>query len=166
MKDLGFLNRDGTPQPRYFRFLDRTRAKQILAEGIREDFSDLFAINTNAQDLSLEEVRNKLRTLFAGKKTNLVIGSISRTFKALCEYADFSAPPPPEELGTGEDQAEPTAEPKGDESAKVTKQEKFLEPLTRLRVSALEYHINIVLPDTRDQAVYDAIFKSLRDHLG
>jgi hypothetical protein len=34
------------------------------------------------------------------------------------------------------------------------------------RFSAMQYHINIVLPDTRDQAVYDAIFKSLRDHLG
>ena len=35
-----------------------------------------------------------------------------------------------------------------------------------LSVDALQYHINIVLPDTRDQSVYDAIFKSLRDHLG
>jgi hypothetical protein len=33
-------------------------------------------------------------------------------------------------------------------------------------VSGLQYHINIVLPDTRDQAVFDAIFKSMRDHLG
>ena len=35
-----------------------------------------------------------------------------------------------------------------------------------LDLGALQYHINIVLPDSRDQAVYDAIFKSLRDHLG
>ena len=35
-----------------------------------------------------------------------------------------------------------------------------------LSIEALQYHINIVLPDTRDQSVYDAIFKSLRDHLG
>lgn len=33
-------------------------------------------------------------------------------------------------------------------------------------LESLQYHINIILPDTRDQAVYDAIFKSLRDHLG
>ena len=36
----------------------------------------------------------------------------------------------------------------------------------KLGLDSLQYHINIVLPDTRDQAVYDAIFKSLRDHLG
>jgi hypothetical protein len=33
-------------------------------------------------------------------------------------------------------------------------------------LDSLQYHINIVLPESRDQAVYDAIFKSLRDHLG
>ena len=37
---------------------------------------------------------------------------------------------------------------------------------TSIGLDSLQYHINIVLPDTRDQAVYDAIFKSLRDHLG
>ena len=35
LKDLGFLNRDGTPQSRYFSFLDRGRSKYVLAEGIK-----------------------------------------------------------------------------------------------------------------------------------
>ena len=60
LKDLGFLNRDGAPQPRYFEFLDRTRSKQVLADGIREAFGDLFAINTRANDLGAEEIKNKL----------------------------------------------------------------------------------------------------------
>jgi hypothetical protein len=166
LKDLGFLNRDGAPQPRYFRFLDRTQAKKVLAEGIRDGFSELFAINTNAQNFSLQEVKNKLRTLYGGKKTNLVIGNISKTFRALCEYADFSAPLPPDQIPPGEVLPEPVVEPDGGEAVNPPRQEKPLETLTRLRVSALEYHVNIVLPDTRDQAVYDAIFKSLREHLG
>lgn len=91
LKDLGFLNRDGAPQPRYFDFLDRTRSKHVLADGIREAFSDLFAINTKANDFTVQEVKNKLRTLYAGKKTDLVIGKIANTFRALCDYADFSA---------------------------------------------------------------------------
>ncbi|MFT3934178.1 MAG: hypothetical protein QM726_11220 [Chitinophagaceae bacterium] len=36
----------------------------------------------------------------------------------------------------------------------------------QLNIDGLQYHINIILPDTKEQAVYDAIFKSLRDHLG
>jgi hypothetical protein len=160
LKDLGFLNRDGAPQQRYFDFLDRTRAKQVLADGIREAFSDLFAINVQAQDFTLDQARNKLRTLYAGKKTDLVVGNIAKTFRALCEYADFSAPASPKLADTP-----PSAE-KAAEQPHPEKHEKSDGHLSAIRVSGLQYHINIVLPDTRDQAVYDAIFKSLREHLG
>ena len=68
LKDLGFLNRDGAPQPRYFEFMDRSRSKQVVAAGIREAFADLFAINVRANEQNVDDVKNKLRTLFAGKK--------------------------------------------------------------------------------------------------
>jgi hypothetical protein len=162
LKDLGFLNRDGTPQSRYFGFMDRSQSKQVVAEGIREAFSDLFAINTKADDFTVDDVRNKLRTLYAGKKTDLVIGNIAKTFRALCDYADFS--------GTVMLKNAPTLEPSVTEpkigGPAETKQEEQTATSGKIRVSAMQYHINIVLPDTRDQAVYDAIFKSLRDHLG
>ena len=35
-----------------------------------------------------------------------------------------------------------------------------------ISLDALQYHTNIVLPETWDQGVYDAIFRSLREHLG
>lgn len=166
LKDLGFLNRDGMPQPRYFEFLDRSRSKQLLAEGIREAFADLFAINTRANELSADEVKNKLRTLYAGTKTNLVIGNIAKTFRALCDYSDFSTPLPPRESATPEPAPEPKAAATRDQQATPATAEKAGVGLGKITVSGLQYHINIVLPDTRDQAVYDAIFKSLREHLG
>src|SRR5688572_33298457 len=58
LKDIGFLNRDGVPTPRYFQFLDRTESKRVLAEGIQDGFSDLFALNTKANTWSVDEVRN------------------------------------------------------------------------------------------------------------
>ncbi len=163
LKDLGFLNRDGGPQPRYFEFLDRSRSKQTLAAGIREAFGELFAINTKANELNVEDVKNKLRTLYAGKKTDLVIGNIAKTFRALCDYADFET-----------DGTEPVAPKQPAEQQPATKDiqskaavpEKLGAGFGKIAVSALQYHINIVLPDTKDQAVYDAIFKSLREHLG
>jgi len=160
LKDLGFLNRDGAPQQRYFDFLDRSRANQVLADGIREAFSDLFAINVQAHELTLDDVRNKLRTLYAGKKTDLVIGNIARTFRALCEYADFSVPPTIKRVEA------PPDEEKAENQVSRERSDRPPVALGSIRVSGLQYHINIVLPDTRDQAVYDAIFKSLREHLG
>ena len=166
LKDLGFLNRDGAPQPRYFEFLDRSRSKQILAEGIREAYGDLFAINTRANDLGAEEVKNKLRTLYKGKKTDLVIGNIARTFRALCDYADFATPLPSRESSKVEASSEATTTAIPDQPLNTGIQEKSRDPFGKITVSGLQYHLNIVLPDTRDQAVYDAIFKSLREHLG
>jgi hypothetical protein len=92
LKDLGFLNADGVPQPRYFDFMDRSRSRHVIADGIRNAYSDLFAVNTKANELSAADIKNKLRTLYAGKKTNNVIDRIAKTFTSLCEYADFSKP--------------------------------------------------------------------------
>jgi hypothetical protein len=165
LKDLGFLNRDGAPQTRYFEFLDRSRSKQVLAEGIREAFSDLFAINTKAHEFTMDEARNKLRTLYAGKKTDLVVSNIAKTFRALSDYADFSTPLPPREAVIPEKALEGSANDERESSSATSKPDISVPAVGKFRVSGLQYHINIVLPDTRDQAVYDAIFKSLRDHL-
>lgn len=165
LKDLGFLNRDGAPQSRYFEFMDRSRSKQVLAEGIREAFGDLYAVNTRADEMKVEDIRNKLRTLFAGKKTDLVIGNIAKTFRALCDYADFATPLPPRETSPALPLMAKVAA-KGDLTNTPTPSEHPGLPLGKISVSTLQYHVNIVLPDTRDQAVYDAIFKSLREHLG
>ena len=173
LKDLGFLNRDGAPQKRYFDFLDRSQSKAILAEGIRDAFSDLFAINTKANEFTVDQAKNKLRTLFGAKKTPLVIGNIAKTFRALCDYADFSTPrtepeaidekpPDGENAKDGEDEKGDKDKPPSGKTPPARPKEVRRE----IDISALQYHVNIVLPPTRDQAVYDAIFRSLRDHLG
>jgi hypothetical protein len=165
LKDLGFLNRDGTPQQRYFDFLDRSRSWQVLADGIREAYADLFAVNIKANEFSIQDAKNKLRTLYSGKKTDLVIGNIAKTFRALCDCADFSGTPHVrQELRSSE---EPAGEAQPDQvSVSRQQHDEAPPPSGKIRVSGLQYHINIVLPETRDQAVFDAIFKSLRDHLG
>ena len=152
LKELGFLDADGVPQERYYEYLDRDRSGQVLAEGIKEAYGDLFAVNKNAHKLTIEDTFNKLRTLYKGVKKDTVIRNIAKTFVALCEIANFS---------------KQKTETKGTE--KTGKEEKGREAKERRRVvtlDSLQYHVNIVLPETRDQAVYDAIFKSLRDHLG
>lgn len=166
LKDLGFLNTDSLPQQRYFDFLDHSQAHRVLAEGIRESYSDLFAVNKKAHELTAEDAKSKLRTLYAGKKTDLVIGHIAKTFVALCQYADFSqvgAKPEIVEPAKQKQNATPKAaeQPEGEASPK-SEDDAFR---AAIKLDSLQYHINIVLPESRDQAVYDAIFKSLREHL-
>jgi hypothetical protein len=162
LKDLGFIDTDGVPRDRYYEFLDRSQSAKAVAEGVREAFSDLFAVNKEAYKLSTEEVKNKLRTLYKGSKKDGLIARIASTFTALCEYADFSSPkatrPPPK--------ADATPESGAKDEKKIRLEKGGEDVMPPLSIDALQYHINIVLPESRDQAVYDAIFKSLGDHLG
>ena len=162
LKDLGFLDTDGVPTDRYFEFLDRSRSKRVVAKGVRYAYSDLFAVHTNAHELSVGEVKNKLRTLYKGAKTDNVIDRVSSTFVALCEYSDFTVSMQSEVEPIGGVHEPDTS--KAEEPASVSNTSN--EDRGLLNLSALQYHINIVLPESRDQAVYDAVFKSLRDHLG
>src|SRR5688572_21835696 len=52
LKSLGLLDETGKPTDRYFRFLDQTQTRQVLAEGIRDAYQDLFKVNTKAHELS------------------------------------------------------------------------------------------------------------------
>lgn len=162
LKDLGFLNADGVPQERYYEYLDKEKSAQVLADGIREAYSDLFAINKDAHKLDLDATFNKLRTLYKGSKKDPIIKLIARTFVALCEIADFSKPSGSIQVKTTQDDTE-----KKKQEADLEKHaQKQNENKKVIGLDSLQYHVNIVLPETRDQAVYDAIFKSLRDHLG
>lgn len=171
LKDLGFLNSDGVPQQRYFEFLDRSKSAAVLADGLREGYSDLFAVNVNADEMSSEETKNKLRTLYAGSKTDLVIGRIAKTFEALCTIADFSSNTFTEKISSSSDI---DYESNNSENAmgNVLREnsgtyQAIGEDLVanKLDFKSLQYHINIILPESRDQAVYDAIFKAMKEHL-
>lgn len=168
LKDLGFVDADGVPKERYFEFLDRSQAQRVVAEGVREAYSDLFAINKRANGLSAEEVKNKLRTLYKGAKKDGLIARIASTFTALCEYGDFDATDPDVTRKPDPTLEASDAQPlKSAATAKqATGQADKSGSLRPIGLESLQYHINIVLPESRDQAVYDALFKSLREHLG
>lgn len=162
LKELKFLDADGKPQQRYYEYLDRSQSEKILAEAIQELFSDLFAVNIKACELTEADVNNKLRSLYKGAKNDRAVKSIARTFIALCKEADFSQPsikPLDIESMNDNEGLEDEKEPKA--NSQPSKE----SISTGIQVDSLQYHINIILPESRDQAVYDALFKSLKQHL-
>lgn len=162
LKALGFLDSNAAPTERYFRFLDQSQSKVVMAEALEEAYSDLFAVNTKAYELPSDEVKSKLRTLTQGKNSDAVIGAMANTFQALAVYAEWKTPQKPKEVTRAEEKSEekaietPTAESIFKDPAR--------NPLD-LPSSSFHYNIQIHLPESRDQSVYDAIFKSIRSHL-
>lgn len=158
LKNLRFLNDDGRPTQRYFDFLDQTQSARVLADGIREAYNDLFAVNVRAHQLSREDVINKFRTLSQGQLTDAVLDKMAYTFTSLIKYADFDTTPAPK-LPV-QDANRNKAEVSEATQAKITIPES-LKPT----IGGLVYNIELVLPESRDPAVYDALFKSMREHL-
>jgi len=158
MKALRFIDDSGVPTQRYFDFLDQSQSGRVLAEGIREAYSDLFNINKNAQKLSLDEVKNKFRTLTLGQKSENVISLMANTFKALCDLAVWTAAPTT---------APPAAvvEEKVEDLSQSPPLQEEPELVKATRPFELHYDIQIHLPESRDTAVFDAIFSALRKHL-
>jgi len=141
---------------RYFDFLDQTQSRQVLAEAIRETYDDLFRVNKDDYNLSEDEIKNKLKTLTRGEKSDNVVGWMAKTFKALCDYASWEGTP----KAPSESVAQVTERPSKSPSAPARSTDGLPS-----KSPSLHYNIQIHLPPTRDSAVYDAIFKSLRDHL-
>jgi hypothetical protein len=167
LKALEFTDDSGVPTNRYFQFLDQSRSGVVLADAIRDAYSDLFAINTKAEELSPDDVKNKLRTLTQGQFSDNVLGLMAKTFSALAELADWQAPVALEKLENepNEGGKEHPIEPQ-QQISRIGKQEHIVRHTTaRLNLRELHYNIQIVLPETRDIAVFDAIFECLNKHL-
>lgn len=154
LKALGFLDDSGRPTDRYYRYLDQSQSEFVLAEGIREAYQDLFRVNINAQDMSKQQVINKFKTLSQGKLSDAVLDKMAMTFTALVKLADFSKPAP-----DVEEESE-----LGDEAPEHGADVLAAGPMAR-RLGGLVYNIQIVLPESRDPAVYDALFHSLKRHI-
>lgn len=158
LKALGFLDDSGVPTSRYHRYLDQTQSALVLAEGIREAYEDLFRVNRNAQEMSGQEVKNKMKTLSEGAFTDRVLTQMSGTFTSLVKEADFSSTPTTLDPKTD-------APPHPNVSDVPTSQSMNSQPARAASpFASLAYNINIQLPESRDPAVYNAIFKALREH--
>jgi hypothetical protein len=155
-KDLGLLDGNGVPTSNYYEFIDQTRTKKVLAECIQEAYSELFQLNKNAQKMSKADVKNKLKTLFQGKKTDKVLDLMSKTFKDLSNIADFS--------NVGLSKVEPE-EYQTEEEPEYQDPKQLGEIINKKITTEMHYNIQIHLPETKDIAVFDAIFKSLKEHL-
>jgi hypothetical protein len=160
MKDLGFVTEAGAPTEHYDRLRDPNDWRFVLAERMRDCYSDLFAIDQNINAAPESEVMGAMLRI-TGKEEGIVRRYYT-TFKTLASLARFEpktnrqASPAPAPVPLAEEPP-PAPEPKG---------ELGFDDHVRKRRPDFHYNIQIHLPVTTDITVYNAIFKSLKEHLG
>jgi hypothetical protein len=149
MKRTGFLGPDGTPTDLYRRFRNSSSRGAAAAEALRQGFAPLYEVNEYAHDITDDkELRGLIVQVTGSEDASSVVRAIVGSFKALRDFADFDAPE--ETIDENDDRTE--GDRKGGNGS--------LPHGIRLG-----YTINLHLPATSDIAVFNAIFRSLREHL-
>jgi hypothetical protein len=148
LKRLGFLATDNSPTELYGQFQgDSSRPAAALA-GLKNGFAELFKRNAHAHKADDAKIKDYLVQITGRKKDDQVITAILGTFNAVKSFIVGDI----EELTTekGNDLSEGNL---ANESSAIQAN------------LGLSYHINIVLPETKDIAVFNAIFQSLKQNL-
>ena len=151
LKALGFLTADGNPTQVYLDYRDHSRSKEVLGHALREAYGDIFLIKEHPTQADRASVEGKFKS-FHNTSEN-VAGLMASTFFGLLALADLSV----KKVAA----SNPTAAIHTPSSAPTpvpTEKNGFVG-------TGLHYNIQIHLPATKDVEVYNAIFKSLREHL-
>ena len=150
LKRTGFLGPDGTPTTLYTSFRNPTEEGAAAAKALQTGYAPLFQMVEKAHTLDDAELKGLIVQSTGLEKNSKTVGAILGSFKALKAFADPVAtvppeqPPPPEDENGGGDGDGDGGLPGG---------------------LNLSYTINLNLPATSDVAVFNAIFKSLREQL-
>jgi hypothetical protein len=165
LKSLGFLDDTGAPTERYRRYRNKSEAPYVLADAMREAYSDIFLARENAQSLPNDRIKGILATKV--DKGDAVLDKMAATFRVLAGLAKWDRPgQAPVELTKGTTDAGDTSAAAGDSSLAAPEYPQPEAPRGEdRRVPQFAYNIQIQLPATKDISVYNAIFKSIREHL-
>ena len=136
----------------YHDYRDHSRSKLVMAQALREAYGDIFLIKEHPSASDRSAVEGKFKSFHNASEN--VAGLMTKTFFALLALADLS----------GKKGASVAAvvdiKPTNSEKPQASQLDEKLFGRT-----GLHYNIQIHLPATKDVEVYNAIFKSLREHL-
>lgn len=157
-KKCGLLTSDGTPTQLYKQFRNPTTSSQSIATALRQGYSELYLRNEYCHDLDRKAFKGLIMEATGESHDSGKVDRIVSTFFNAKTLADFE-----KKTSTNKQHSE--------EEAKSTKREESIEvgkeqhSISKLKSIGLNYTINLVLPKTDDPAIFNAIFKSLKENL-
>lgn len=147
MKAIGFVSSTGVPTDRWQSYRDKQVAGSVLAEGIKEHYEELFKTYPDAHVKDVEALRNFFST--STKVSVRTLGLMRRTFRTLCELADFGAPSVREEV------------------SRIDPSQRLESTMVRKERPGYTININIqlALPSDAKKETFDAFFESMKKNL-
>lgn len=151
LKALKFVDDSGTPTLAWQRYRNKGLGPSVMASALKTLYADLFTTYPDANQKDNEALRNYFST--HSKAGEAVLNLTVRTFKMLCELADFE--------NEVEVETDDSAESPDDKEKPLSKKVKTTQQ------SGLTVNINIALQlqATDDASVYDKFFAAMKKHL-
>jgi hypothetical protein len=153
LKRIGFIGTDGVPTELYKAFRNTGQSGAAVAQAMRIGYKPLFDMNERAHELPDPELKGLVVQATGLEEKSRVLQLIIQTFKILKQQASFGATTVAIKKEERRDEAVGRTTPSGDSGTGGA------------AGIHLSYTINLNLPPTPDVAVFNAIFKALRDNL-
>lgn len=158
IKKMGLVATDGTPTERYKEFRNPTKSGTAIAAAMRELYEQLFEMNEYVYDTNQTTLKGLIVEATGAEQNSTVVSKTLSTFQALRKIADFDSDSE-EEITVPDETADPAP-------AYTLPQIHNQQPSNNSGEGInLSYTINLNLPATTDIEVFNAIFKSLKQHL-
>jgi hypothetical protein len=155
LKKMSFLNGDSSPTDLYAKFKTAGGRSNAAYLGLRSAYPEVFRKSEYAHTANEAKLNDIVVEITGLQKTDPIARHIKNTFNTIRSYI------------TEDVKAEQAAEPELQDiqplpGSRSAHSESQVSSGNGIRLS---YNINIVLPETSDLAVLNAIFRSLKDNL-
>ncbi len=152
-KKAGLLESNGAPTQLYKQFRNPTTSGTAMAIALKTAYSELYTRNEYCHELDKKDFKGLVMEATGESHDSSKVEKIVSTFFNAKALADFET----KNIHSTDDD-----KPK----AVSQKEEELPSKQSNKKINlGLNYTINLVLPKTDDPAIYNAIFKSLRDNL-
>jgi Family of unknown function (DUF5343) len=155
LKKLGLANSDGSPNEVYKRFRNPASSGSAIAAALKVGYAPLYVRNEFMHELTDAELVGLVVEETGMAHDSTPVKLTVSCIKHLKGFATF---------GTNTDH-QPTMLAKSNEPARPEPPRPPTGPTSGTMGLNLGYTINLNLPATSDPEVFDAIFKSLKEHL-
>lgn len=156
LKKLGFANSDGTPTDLYRQFRNEGTRGAAAAAALKKAYEPLYKRNEYVHELSEAKLRGLIIEETGASGESSSVTNVLTAIKHLKAYSDFSV--------RRSDQTPPALPLVEPEKSDHGQRRAASDEVSSLGLN-LSYTINLNLPATTDIAVFNAIFKSLKENL-
>lgn len=162
LKKMGFVANDGSPTELYSEFRNPKKSRIAVGKAFKGLYVRLFEMNEYVHDATDDEVLGLIVQSTGGERDSRVTQQTLSTFNMLRKIADFDS----QEIVEEEEQPEVnngfSQQPPNISLPQI--------PIPSAQSPSgksinLAYTINLNLPATKDIEVFNAIFKSLKEHI-